>query len=225
MASHKLTGLSAGTASGHSVRYEQVNGVVTTAGDLLYATASGTLARLGIGTAGQQLRVNSGATAPAWVSGANVPTAQAVSGLTNVDFTAPVAGPRMVIVGFSGVSTGGTNNYNIQIGPTGGVETSGYLGTSGSCGNAGANVVNAFTVGAGINTGDAAAIVHGFIIFALINEATNLWTYEGGFSRTDTAIAIKSSGAKGLAGTLEKVRVTFGGDTGDAGTVGVQWVY
>ena len=40
--------------------------VVTTAGDIIYATASRTLARLGTGTAGQSLRVNSGATAPFW---------------------------------------------------------------------------------------------------------------------------------------------------------------
>src|SRR5690349_24946061 len=49
MSGFKFTGLGAGTASGNSLRYEQVNGVVTTAGDVLYATAAGTLARLGIG--------------------------------------------------------------------------------------------------------------------------------------------------------------------------------
>ena len=42
--------------------------VVTTAGDILYATASRTLARLGIGTAGQVLTVNAGATAPEWAA-------------------------------------------------------------------------------------------------------------------------------------------------------------
>ena len=68
MGGFKLTGLAAGSASGNSLRYEQVNGVVTTAGDLLYATAAGTLTRVGIGTAGQQLRTNAGATAPEWVS-------------------------------------------------------------------------------------------------------------------------------------------------------------
>ena len=66
MSVFKLTGLAAGSASGDSLRYEQVNGVVTTAGDILQATAAGVLARLGIGTAGQQLRVNAGATAVAW---------------------------------------------------------------------------------------------------------------------------------------------------------------
>ena len=68
MSSFKLTGLSAGTASGNSIRYEQVNGVVTTAGDILYATGAGALSRLAIGTARQQLATNSGATAPEWVA-------------------------------------------------------------------------------------------------------------------------------------------------------------
>jgi hypothetical protein len=36
------------------------------AGDIFYATANDTVARLGIGTAGQVLKVNSGATAPEW---------------------------------------------------------------------------------------------------------------------------------------------------------------
>ena len=40
--------------------------LITTAGDILYGTAADTVARLGIGTAGQVLTVNSGATAPEW---------------------------------------------------------------------------------------------------------------------------------------------------------------
>ena len=68
MGSYKLTGLAAGSASGNSIRYEQVNGVVTTAGDILYATGAGVFSRLAIGTARQQLATNSGATAPEWVA-------------------------------------------------------------------------------------------------------------------------------------------------------------
>ena len=41
---------------------------VTTAGDVIYATGSGAVTRLGIGTAGQVLTVNSGATAPEWAT-------------------------------------------------------------------------------------------------------------------------------------------------------------
>ena len=57
------TPLSKKTTIGNVVGY-----VVTTAGDIIIATASRTLARLGIGTAGQVLAVNSGATAPEWVN-------------------------------------------------------------------------------------------------------------------------------------------------------------
>lgn len=42
--------------------------LITTAGDILYGTAADTVARLGIGTAGQFLKVNSGATAPEWAA-------------------------------------------------------------------------------------------------------------------------------------------------------------
>jgi hypothetical protein len=41
---------------------------ITTAGDLIYGTGSGTFTRRGIGTAGQILQVNAGATAPEWVT-------------------------------------------------------------------------------------------------------------------------------------------------------------
>ena len=43
--------------------------LLTTQGDLIYASAANTPARLPAGTAGQILRMNSGATAPEWVSG------------------------------------------------------------------------------------------------------------------------------------------------------------
>ena len=42
--------------------------LVTTAGDIIYATGANALARLGIGSANQIPRTNSGATAPEWVS-------------------------------------------------------------------------------------------------------------------------------------------------------------
>jgi hypothetical protein len=51
--------------------------LITTAGDLLYGTAADTVARLGIGTAGQILQVNSGANAPEWAAPAG-----GASGLT-----------------------------------------------------------------------------------------------------------------------------------------------
>jgi hypothetical protein len=58
--------------------------LITTAGDILYGTAADTVARLGIGTAGQVLKVNSGATAPEWGAAAagGGKVLQVVSGVT-----------------------------------------------------------------------------------------------------------------------------------------------
>ncbi len=68
----------AGTTIRHSISALAMNdadyvkrqtvGKVTAAGDLLYATAANTLARLAKGTARQQLAMNAGATAPEWVA-------------------------------------------------------------------------------------------------------------------------------------------------------------
>jgi hypothetical protein len=44
------------------------NALLTTTGDTIYASAASTPARLGLGTAGQVLQVNSGATAPEWAT-------------------------------------------------------------------------------------------------------------------------------------------------------------
>jgi hypothetical protein len=62
--------------------------VITTAGDLIYGTAADTVARLGIGTAGQVLKVNSGATAPEWgaVAGGGK-VLQVISGSTTTETT------------------------------------------------------------------------------------------------------------------------------------------
>jgi hypothetical protein len=46
---------------------------MTTTGDVIYSSSGSTPARLGIGTAGQVLAVNSGATAPEWVAPATNP--------------------------------------------------------------------------------------------------------------------------------------------------------
>ena len=61
--------------------------LITTAGDLLYGTAADTVARLGIGTAGQVLTVNSGATAPQWSSAGGGYTLLETGSLTGASVT------------------------------------------------------------------------------------------------------------------------------------------
>lgn len=55
-------------SSGTVATVSGMSNPMTTAGDVIYGGASGTATRLAIGTAGQVLKVNSGATAPEWAS-------------------------------------------------------------------------------------------------------------------------------------------------------------
>jgi hypothetical protein len=69
-----------GTDHDYDFATDPVSDKITTAGDILYGTAADTLARLGIGTAGQLLAVNSGTTAPEWIT----PVASVPANDTNV---------------------------------------------------------------------------------------------------------------------------------------------
>jgi hypothetical protein len=60
---------------------------MTTTGDIVYSSPGSTPVRLGIGTANQQLRVNSGATAPEWFT----PAAGGASALTYITSASPSA--------------------------------------------------------------------------------------------------------------------------------------
>ena len=90
------SGTAAGLSTALAVASGGTNTTSYTAGDILYASGSTTLSKLGVGTAGQVLQMNSGATAPEW--------AAASSG----DITSVVAG-----TGMTGGATSGAATVNV----------------------------------------------------------------------------------------------------------------
>ena len=69
---------------------DPVSDLITTAGDLIYGSAADTAARLAIGTANQVLAVNSGATAPEWVT-------PAAGGMTLISTTSLTSGVSVTL--------------------------------------------------------------------------------------------------------------------------------
>ena len=95
---------------------------MTTTGDVIYSSSGSTPARLGIGTAGQVLQVNSGATAPEWATPASSsPTFVGVNATrTNVSTTLTANGSYLVAFNTEEYDTNGfhdnsTNNSRITI--------------------------------------------------------------------------------------------------------------
>ena len=145
-------------------------------------------------------------------------TAVTASG-TSIDFTGIPSWAKRITVMFSGVSTSGTSNILIQLGDSGGIENTGYLGASSFCGST-TSAVN-FTAGIGFNTASAAFVVHGGVSIFLIGS--NLWSAFGIVGRSDGAGTLQTGSSKSLSDTLTTVRITTvnGTDTFDAGSINI----
>jgi hypothetical protein len=149
-------------------------------------------------------------------------TAVASTSGTSIDFTGIPSWVKRITVMFSGVSTNGTSVPIIQLGDSGGFETSSYLGTAARSGTqtGGANNTSGFFVE---DAGAATAVRHGSIFISLLNSSTNTWSASGVIGRSDSANAYIQGGAKSLSDPLTQVRITTvnGTDAFDAGTINI----
>ena len=115
------TGISGGGTSGTVTVTNSMATAITTAGDVIYGTGSGTFSRLGIGTAGQVLQVNSGATAPEWATsssgGMTLLSTTTLSGSSTVSITGISTSYTDLVVDWYGVTN--ASNTDASINPNG----------------------------------------------------------------------------------------------------------
>jgi hypothetical protein len=142
---------------------------------------------------------------------------------TAINFTDIQAGVRRVTVTFAGVSTNGTDAILIQLGDSGGIESSGYLGSSNAVVNGGATAGANSTAGLLIYSVLAANIIHGTATFELADKATFAWIGRGTFGLSNSVTNIVSACSKSLSAELTQLTITTTGGTNtfDNGTVNV----
>lgn len=138
---------------------------------------------------------------------------------TQIDFTDIPAGVTRIAIVFDRVSLSGINKLLVQLGDSGGIETTGYQGS-------GARHIHASTPGIGVNaTGmeirvnSAAYEIIGTAVWDLIDSTNNVWvgTFTGDFA---TNAQGTSASRKALSGTLTQLRLTpTGANTFDNGQV------
>ena len=163
--------------------------------------------------------INSGA-----VLGITSGTAVASTSGTSIDFTSIPSWVKRITVMFSGVSTSGTSYKLIQLGDSGGVETTGYFALSSYVTTAGAADAELSTAGFILNTNAAVDILYGAIVFTLFSG--NTWVAQGTVAIDGGSDSLaNASGAKTLSDTLTQVRITTVGspatDTFDAGSINI----
>lgn len=166
------------------------------------------------GTNTQTLVAATGTLAP--LIAGTVQTAPFASPNTYADFTSIPSWVKRITVMFSGVSTSGTSNIQIQ-GGAGSIEITGYSSSAVST----TGTVTASSAGFAM-TGALAATDSLFGKMTIELVGSNAWVATG-LLRQNTGQTAYSGGGKTFSGTLDRVRITTvnGTDTFDAGSINI----
>jgi hypothetical protein len=198
-----------------------------TAGGIVYGTGT-VQAVTAAGTSGQYLQSNAGS-APTWSTvsaGFTLGTPVNASG-TSVSFTGIPAGIKQIVMTFSGISTNGTGGVIIQIGDSGGFETTGTnsTGTKIIVGTADTDNGGGPEIGFFIYSNLTVNTLWGSVILTLHNSTTFTWAAQGVFS-SGSGSTFTTAGRKSLSAELDRIRIITpnGTDTFDDGSVNIAYI-
>ena len=168
-----------------------------------------------------------------FVWGANVPDGtvwtlaaeQATTSGTSFDFTGIPAGTKQIVLMGASVSQSSTPDFLVQIGDSGGIETTGYLSRY-------ARVSGTHTQSYDHNAGfhlfnDAASLLNEIVVQLFLQDsANNTWVASYVTAVYSTTITSYGGGSKSLSGELTQVRFTTTGGTDafDAGGISIQYI-
>lgn len=151
-------------------------------------------------------------------------TTQTASG-SQVDFTGIPAGVKRITIMVADLSTTSTGTPVLQLGDSGGIETTGYNATNTLIVNAGATSISSFTTPGfpfgGANAGNS---YNGKIVLDLLSEASNVWVCSGLVGAA--TVTSLPSGYKATSAVLDRLRFIVGSsDTYDGGSINISWEF
>jgi hypothetical protein len=142
-----------------------------------------------------------------------------------IDFTPIPSWVKRITVMLNGVSTSSTSPVIIQLGDSGGIETSGYVGATGIAqfGTSGSGVLSAGFTTDGNATLSGSLVRYGSVV--ITNISSNTWIAQGCVGDTNFERVGIVGGSKTLSATLDRIRLTTvnGSDTFDAGSVNIMY--
>jgi hypothetical protein len=220
-----------GTATSATTATTATNLAGGGANTVVYQSASGTTAYLTNGTTGQLLTANTSG-APTWsaapTSGFTLGTPVATTSGTSIDFTGIPSGVKQIVINFRQVSTNSTSYYLIQLGDSGGIETTGYSSRSVQFASGGTAQFDASTNGyiSNVNRNATAVLASGSITLTLENATSNTWVATGMLIDTSSSECAMNTGNKSLSAVLDRVRITTvdGTSTFDNGEINIAYI-
>ena len=133
---------------------------------------------------------------------------------TIITFSGIPSWVKRITIMFFGVTTNGTSRPIIQLGDSGGIETSGYFGSVVEFIDAGAVLADNVTDGFGLSDAWAGTrILNGAITLMLEDDSEKTWVASGTPGLSDSARGMLMGGSKSLTATLDRVAITTTGGT------------
>lgn len=152
-------------------------------------------------------------------------TAVASTSGTSILFTGIPAWAKKITIMLSGVSTNSTGIVQVQLGISGGLTTTGYLGAASELVQAGTSTpVSNFSTGFMLSQqGNATYTRHGLMI--ITNVTGNTWAESSVIGNSDVARITHGGGSIALSGTLTQLAINtgVGTDTFDAGSINIMY--
>jgi hypothetical protein len=149
-------------------------------------------------------------------------TATATTSGTSIDYGSIPSWVKRITISFANVSAASTTNWIIQLGYSGGVETTGYI----SCTSYVAPSTNVIASTQGLlitQSSGSGASMSGQVVLTLLNPTGNVWAYSSSLCDYAAIQNMWGAGTKSLSGTLTTVRLTTtsGAVAFDAGTINI----
>lgn len=154
-------------------------------------------------------------------------TEQTPTGVSTVDFIGLPSGVRRVTIMLDGISFAAGDTLNMQLGTSGGVETSGYSGFHGivagtASGSISTSLASALSlIFSGISATDALSGV-----IEMFNQSGNKWAIKSKIGRSGTNQIHEAVGFKTVSAVLDRVRIRSDAASNfDAGTINIFWEF
>jgi hypothetical protein len=191
-------------------------------GNIISYDASGNPAAVSTGSLGNVLTSSGAGAPPTMAMPTTLATAQSASG-TTITFSSLPSGINRIVFMFAGFSTNGTSDILIQLGDSGGLETSGYASACLIVNTSSVGTCVGSTAGIIVAMDNAADLHNGEVTFHRLNS--NQWSASGLTRRDADSITMMSGTTPNLSAVCDRIAVTTvnGSDTFDAGSVNIQY--
>jgi len=197
-----------------------------TDGELITWDASGNPTTVAVGTSTHVLTSNGVGAAPTFQAAAGGMTegsSQTLDGVSSREYTSLPSDLTTIFFNVDQAKSGTTDDIYLQIGDSGGYETTGYnsrvamIPAGSGSGNSNGFILGD-SLGNGVRTG-------GIAILSRVDSSSNLWAYNYNGAGMDGGNSDSSAaGTKALSAELDRIKIVQGSGTFSGGTVNISYM-